>query len=152
LPRYFRPAEAVGVSLTGGLDTRIMMAGRLPGSHVAACYTYGGVYRRCYDVQVAEQIAAVFGEPHHTIHLGTDFFGNFAALDEETIWLTDGCLDISGTHEVYFSRHARQMAPIRMTGNYGSEILRSVSTFKYVPPPQTLFDDQVAHSLEETKA
>ena len=151
LPAYFYPANDVGVSLTGGLDTRMMMAGRPPSDDVAACYTYGGAYRPCFDVQIAAEIAATCGQRHHVIPMGADFFRNFATLANETVWLTDGCLNICGTHEVYFSRLARQLAPIRVTGNYGSEILRSVCTFKYIRPSERLFDDEIILSLDQAK-
>jgi asparagine synthase (glutamine-hydrolysing) len=149
LPRYFYPAEHVGLSLTGGLDTRMIMAGRPPLLKSSGCYTYGGVYRRCYDVQVSEEIAAACGERHSTIDLEDDFFRDFSALADETVWLTDGSQDLLGTHEVYFSRRARQLAPIRLTGNYGSEILRSVSYFKYRPPSLALFENETARSVQQ---
>ena len=149
LPRYFLPGEHVGVSLTGGLDTRMMMAGRAPATRLAGCYTYAGVYRDCFDVQVAREIAAASGEPHHTLRFTDDFFRDFATHASDTIWVTDGCLDITGAHELYFSRQAAQLARIRMTGNYGSEILRSVSTFKYLPPEEALFDTDAFDSVRQ---
>jgi asparagine synthase (glutamine-hydrolysing) len=128
------------MSLTGGLDTRLVMAG-LPADAVpAASYTYGGIYRECFDIDVARSVAKACGLSHETIALGEDFFRDFQTFAEQTIWLTDGSLDICGSHEVYYSRVARQLAPIRLTGNYGSEVLRSVSTFKHNPPPRGLFD------------
>src|SRR5687767_2230723 len=152
VPRYFRPTEHIGVSLTGGLDTRMMMAGRASPAGLAACYTYAGVYRDCFDVEVSRDIAAQCGERHHTLRFGDDFFRNFAAHADETIWATDGCLDITGAHELYFSRQAGQLARIRLTGNYGSEILRSVSTFKYLPPDEALFDPDVVTSVRQAAA
>ncbi len=126
VPTYFRSRNPVGVSLTGGLDTRLIMAGRPQLAEPTACYTYGGIYRDCFDMQVAHEVAAACGQRHHVIALGADFFTNFPALAEQTVWLTDGCLDICGSHEVYLSRRARELAQVRLTGNYGSEVLRSV--------------------------
>ena len=76
------------------------------------------------------EVAAACGQPHHVIPLGRDFFDDFATYAERTVFLTDGCLDITGSHELYFSQRARNISPIRITGNYGSEVLRSVTTFK----------------------
>jgi asparagine synthase (glutamine-hydrolysing) len=152
LPTYFCPAEKVGLSLTGGLDTRMIVAGRPPSVKPGACYTYGGVYRRCFDVQVAQEIATASGNPHHIIPLENDFFQRFSTFADETVWMTDGSLDIFGAHELYFSRRARQLAPIRLTGNYGSEIMRSASTFKYLPPPQTLLDGEFRQSLKQAQS
>src|SRR2546425_33848 len=152
LPTYFRSRNPVGVSLTGGLDTRLIMAGRPQLAGPTACYTYGGVYRDCFDVQVAHEVAAACGQRHHVIALGADFFTNFPALAEQTVWLTDGCLDICGSHEVYLSRRARELAPVRLTGNYGSEVLRSATTFKHTAPSEGLFDVAVAPYLREAEA
>jgi asparagine synthase (glutamine-hydrolysing) len=43
-------------------------------------------------------------------------------------------MDVSGAAELYVNRLARQIAPVRLTGNYGSEILRRHVAFK----PRTL--------------
>jgi asparagine synthase (glutamine-hydrolysing) len=152
LPTYFRSRNPVGVSLTGGIDTRIIMAGRPHLAEPTPCYTYGGIYRDCFDVHVAHDVAEACGQRHHVIPLGADFFNNFAALAERTVWITDGSLDICGSHEVYFSERARTLAPVRLTGNYGSEILRSVSTFKYAAPSEKLFDAHLGPHLRAAAA
>jgi asparagine synthase (glutamine-hydrolysing) len=149
LPSYFRASAPVGLSLTGGLDTRIVMAGMPSDAGAMQSYTYGGAYRDCYDVGVAREVATACGRSHQVIPLGKDFFDNFGTLAEQTVWLTDGCLDLCGTHEIYFSRSARRFSPIRLTGNYGSEVLRSVSTFKYNAPSDELFDRAAISSTTE---
>src|SRR5262249_11958256 len=65
LPAYFQ--GAVGMSLTGGLDTRILMAGMPPGRPPGPAYTYAGVYRDCYDIGIARQVARVCGQTHHVL-------------------------------------------------------------------------------------
>jgi asparagine synthase (glutamine-hydrolysing) len=149
LPTYFRASSPVGLSLTGGLDTRIVMAGMPKDAGPMKSYTYGGAYRDCFDVGVAREVATACGKPHQVIPLGKDFFDGFGSLGEETVWLTDGCLDLCGAHEIYFSRSAREFSPIRLTGNYGSEVLRSVSTFKYNAPSEQLFDRSAMSSTAE---
>ena len=59
LPRYFNGRERVGMSLTGGLDTRMIMAWHKPAPGSLPCYTFGGTYRECRDVIVARQVAAL---------------------------------------------------------------------------------------------
>lgn len=140
VPSYFRSSKPVGLSLTGGLDTRIVMAGMPAGLDPMPSYTYSGAYRDCYDIKIARDVAASCGQRHQVISLGPEFFRNFSTLAEETVWATDGCLDLCGTHEIYFSKQARRLSPVRLTGNYGSEVLRSVSTFKFNPPPPVLFE------------
>ncbi|PYJ66713.1 MAG: hypothetical protein DME76_16440, partial [Verrucomicrobia bacterium] len=53
LPRYFRGKQSIGLSLTGGVDSRMILAWapRLPGT--LPCYTWGGKYRDCADVKIA---------------------------------------------------------------------------------------------------
>jgi asparagine synthase (glutamine-hydrolysing) len=149
LPKYFSSPSSVGISLTGGLDTRVIMAGSSQRTEPIACYTYGGVYRNCYDVSVAREIAKTCGQTHHLIALEEDFFRGFAGLAEEMVWITDGCLDLCGTHEVYFSRRAREIAPIRLTGNYGSEVLRGATTFKNTLLTNDIFEIDVARQIGE---
>jgi asparagine synthase (glutamine-hydrolysing) len=153
LPSYFRSARtSVGVSLTGGLDTRLIMAGRPDTPKPAACYTYGGIYRDCFDVKVAQAVAQACGHAHRVIALAPEFFTNFATFAEQTVWVTDGCLDLCGAHEIYLSRLARELAPIRLTGNYGSEVLRGATTFKYTPPSEGLFDRALDPYISDAKA
>ena len=139
LPRYFRSREPVGMSLTGGVDTRMIMAyadpepGRLP------CYTFGGMYRDSADVRIARSVAQVCHQPYQVIRVGKGFLSEFPTLAEKTVYITDGCLDASGSSELYANRLARDIAPVRMTGNYGSEVLRSNVAFRPNPPCEGLF-------------
>ena len=82
----------MGLSLTGGLDTRIVMAGIPADAEPMPAYTYGGVYRDCFDVEVARKVAAACGQQHTVLPLDSDFFERFDTFAEETVWLTDGCL------------------------------------------------------------
>lgn len=125
LPRYFQGSEAIGMSLTGGLDGRMIMAwaGRAAGT--LPCYTFGSAYRDCADVTLARRIAAICGQPHETIVVGDDFLDRFAELAEEAVYISDGAMDVTGAVELYANALARQIAPVRLTGNYGSEIIRS---------------------------
>jgi asparagine synthase (glutamine-hydrolysing) len=130
LPRYFRGKEAVALSLTGGVDSRLILAcaPRAPGT--LPCYTFGGSYRDCADVTVSQQIAKYCQQPHQTIPLASDFLEQFPALAEKTVYVTDGTLDVSGAVDIYANRIARKIAPVRVTGLNGGEILRSLTMFK----------------------
>jgi asparagine synthase (glutamine-hydrolysing) len=55
LPGYFAGAERVGVALTGGMDTRVIMAGHKSAAGSVPCYTFGGMYRECEDVRLATE-------------------------------------------------------------------------------------------------
>ena len=45
------------MSLTGGLDTRMIMACRKPDPGSLPCYTFGSMFRENQDVRVARRVA-----------------------------------------------------------------------------------------------
>jgi asparagine synthase (glutamine-hydrolysing) len=130
LPRYFQGRNKVGMSLTGGLDGRMIMAWANLPSGGLPCYTFGGMYRDCTDVTIARRVAKVCGQPHETIIVGPQFFPEFSCLAEKDIYISDGAMDVTGAVELYVNRIARCIAPVRLTGNYGSEVLRGNIAFR----------------------
>src|SRR6266481_601156 len=139
LPRHFNGRERVGVSLTGGLDTRMIMAWHKPAPGSLPCYTFGGTYRECRDVIVARQVARACGQPHEVIRCGTEFISRFPYYAERTVYLTDGCADVSCSPVLYGCQKAREIAPVRMTGNYGDQVLRGLRAFKPSASAKGLF-------------
>jgi asparagine synthase (glutamine-hydrolysing) len=139
LKRYFSGKEPVAMSLTGGLDGRMIMACSPRGPGQLPCYTFNGPIRDCADVKIARRVAAACGQPHQTIPVDEKFFANFSGLAEQSIFITDGAMDVTGAVELHVNRMARQIAPVRLTGNYGSEILRSYVAFRPRSLPGELF-------------
>jgi asparagine synthase (glutamine-hydrolysing) len=140
LPRYFETNSKLGISLTGGLDTRMIMACRPESVADPVCYTFTGGKRETLDDRIAQQVAKVGGLEHYLLRLGDDFFSDFASHADRTVLVTDGSFGIMGAHEIYLNKQARQLAPVRLTGVYGSEILRGVSTFKPTSLCSSLID------------
>ena len=139
LKRYFRGSQPIGMSLTGGLDGRMIMAWAPSAPGELPCYTFGGSYRECTDVVAARRVAQVCRQPHQVIPVNGDFIGDFPKLVERSIYLSDGAMDVTGSVELYSNKVAREIAPVRMTGNYGSEILRRNVAFKPRTLNETLF-------------
>lgn len=139
LPRYFSSRQPVGMSLTGGLDTRMIMAyaGLPPGE--LPCYTFGSMYRDTADVRIARKVARACRRPYKVLLIGKDFLADFPRLAGKAVHITDGALDVSGSAELYANGWARGVAPVRMTGNYGSEVLRGNVAFRPSLPPEGLF-------------
>jgi asparagine synthase (glutamine-hydrolysing) len=133
VPRYFqsRDSSKVGFALTAGLDSRMVLACR-PATNGPATvsYTYGGRRGQMRDARIAATVSAICRIPHQVIRVGDDFFNEFSSNFDHTVRVTSGCFGLLGTHEIYFNRRARQLAPIRLTGVCGGEILREVCTFK----------------------
>jgi asparagine synthase (glutamine-hydrolysing) len=139
LPRYLNSRQRIGMSLTGGLDTRMVMSWqkRSPGSF--PCYTYGGPYRLNRDVIVARKVASVCQQPHEIVAVGKEFLPRFAHYAERTVYLTDACVDVYRSPDLYLSEKARHIAPVRMTGLYGDEVLRHLRAFKPTDPMAGLY-------------
>lgn len=122
--RYLGDERAVGLSLTGGLDTRMILAWHRPEPHSVPCYTFGGPYRDCRDVRIARRIAEMCGQTHQVIRVGPEFLSRFAHYAERTVYLTDGATSVLHAPDLYVNELARGIAPVRLTGNYGDEVLR----------------------------
>lgn len=151
LPRYFKSIEQIGMSLTGGLDTRMIMAWQKPLPGSLPCYTFGGTYRDCQDVIVARKVADACNQPHEVIHAGKAFLSRFNHYAERTVYLTDGCADVRRASDLYLNERTREIAPIRMTGNYGSEVLRGVRAFKPGKPLPGLFHQEARPSFRQAE-
>jgi asparagine synthase (glutamine-hydrolysing) len=130
LPRYLRETGRIGMSLTGGLDTRIIMAWHKAMPGALPCYTFGGAQRESRDVQIARRIARECAQPHQVITLGQEFLRDFPRYAERTVYLTDGTASVMRCHGLYANRKAREIAPVRMTGNFGDEMIRHWVVFR----------------------
>jgi asparagine synthase (glutamine-hydrolysing) len=155
LPRYFDGRERIAMSLTGGLDTRMIMAWQNSDPGTLPCYTFGSMLRENQDVRVARRVAKACSQPFQVITAGQEFLKRFPHYAERAVYLTEGCVDVSRSPDVYVNEKAREIAPVRMTGNYGGEVLRRVRTFKPVEPLPGLFRPELlshAHRAGETFA
>ena len=85
LSRYFNGHEGIGISLTGGLDTRIIMAWHKAQPGSLPCYTFGSMYRDNEDVSLARRVAKICGQPHQVITVGEEFLSRFPHYAERSI-------------------------------------------------------------------
>jgi asparagine synthase (glutamine-hydrolysing) len=155
LPRYFAGPEKIAMSLTGGLDTRMILAWQRTQSGSLPCYTFGSMFRENHDVRVARRVSAALDQPYQTLTTGHEFLAQFPHYAEKAVFLSDGCVDVGRSPDLFINEMARQIAPVRMTGNYGGEVLRRVRTFKPVDPAAGLFDPEFlahVHQARQTYA
>jgi asparagine synthase (glutamine-hydrolysing) len=152
LPRYFNGRQRIAVSLTGGLDTRMIMAWWKSPPHSLPCYTFGGPYRDCQDVKIARRVAKICRQPYQVIQIGDEFLKRFATYAERTVYLSDGCAGVNRAADLYANEIAAKIAPVRMTGNYGSEILRRMRMFKPSAPPAGLFRPELLPHIHAASA
>ena len=151
LPRYFDGPKRVGVSLTGGLDTRMIMSWCKAAPGTLPCYSFGGMFHDSEDVVIARRVARACGQEHEVISVGGEFLDRFAHYSERAVFLTDGCVDVKHSADLYVNERAAEIAPVRMTGNYGGEVLRRVRAFKPVDPVPGLFHSSFSTYIERAR-
>ena len=148
LSRYFNGHEGIGISLTGGLDTRIIMAWHKAQPGSLPCYTFGSMYRDNEDVSLARRVAKICGQPHQVITVGEEFLSRFPHYAERSIYLTDACVDLGRSPDLYVNERAREIAPVRIVGTYGSEMLLHAVMFKAEYPAAGLYDQELGPQIQ----
>jgi asparagine synthase (glutamine-hydrolysing) len=139
LPRYFAGRQQLGIAMTGGLDTRVILACHPPTPGSLRGYTFGSKLRDTYDVRIGRKIADICRQPHQVIEVGDEFLTEFAGYAERSIFITEGTVDLCRASDLYVSKKVREIAPAKIVGTYGSEIVRHAVMFKPVVPPTGLF-------------
>jgi asparagine synthase (glutamine-hydrolysing) len=81
--------------------------------------------------------------------VGAQFLSQFHDLAERAVYLSDGTIDVTGSIDLYVQRLARQIAPVRVSGICGGEILRRLVVFKPGPPQQGVFDPELTCSFRD---
>jgi asparagine synthase (glutamine-hydrolysing) len=109
------------------------------------------MYRDNEDVKLARRVAQICCQPHQVIVTGDEFLSKFAHYAERSIFLTDVCVDLSRSPDLYVNEKVREIAPIRVVGTYGSEILMNAVMFKAEEPVAGLFQPEVSRQIAEAK-
>jgi asparagine synthase (glutamine-hydrolysing) len=151
LPKYFGGNQRIAISLTGGIDSRMIMAWLHAPAGSIQCFSFGGPFRDCYDVTLAQKVAKVCEQPHRTIYLGREFLEKFPYYAEQTVFRTEGCVSVMHSPDLHINEIARAIAPVRMTGNYGSEVLRSHRAFKPVESLPGLFSPDFSTYIDRAR-
>jgi asparagine synthase (glutamine-hydrolysing) len=149
MPMYCRGSEPLGIALTGGLDTRLIMASMPRLAQRPTCYTFAGRAGETRDDRTARAVARASDLEHTLIRLRPDFFARYGELVDRTAYLTDGTAGAMTAHEVYFNAAARTLAPVRLTGNFGSEILRGAGGIKAAGLDDNLFSNDYRPTLDD---
>lgn len=151
LPRYFESRSKIGISLTAGLDGRMIMACRPDTAEAPVCFTFCGEGRETLDVRLANRVANACGLKHEILRMNPDFFSDFTSHVDRTVYITDGYLGSLGAHEIYLNAQARALSPVRLTGVFGGEILREVSMFRRIRLSPNLVNPDFGQSLTFTQ-
>jgi len=81
--------------------------------------------------------------------VGAEVLSHFHDLAEKAVYVSDGSMDVTGSIDLYVQRFARQIAPVRVSGVCGGEILRRLVMFKPDPPQQGLFNPELESSFRD---
>jgi asparagine synthase (glutamine-hydrolysing) len=152
LPRYFAGRQPMGIAMTGGLDTRVILACHPPAPGSLPSYTFGSKFRDSYDVRIGRKIASVSRQSHRVIEIGDEFLTGFADYAERSIYLSEGTIDVYRAADLYVSKKVREIAPAKIVGTYGSEILRHAVMFKPMEPLAGLFCPEFLSSVRAARS
>jgi asparagine synthase (glutamine-hydrolysing) len=130
VPSYLAETGKVALSLTAGLDTRAILAAAGDQAGPLPCYTFGGAWGETFDIRTARTLAQSCHQPFEVIRITDGFLKDFSEYARRSVYISDGTHDVVGAHDIYFNEVARGIAPVRVTGKFGSEVVR---TRKVVP-------------------
>lgn len=123
-PAYMDGPSSVAFSLTAGLDTRAILAVARRLKRSLPCYTFGGPWGDTYDIRTARRLSDICHQAFDVIKINEQFLQGFPDYARKSVYLSDGTHDTLGAHDVYFNEIARNIAPVRLTGKFGSEVVR----------------------------
>lgn len=117
--KRFDPTEKIGISLSGGLDSRAIFAAanHLYPDYKGYAYTFG--VRDCDDFKIAEQVVAISKWSHHKFHFTNK---NWFKPRFERIWLTDGMKNLLHLHGSEFAIEVSKEIDINLSGGAGDAV------------------------------
>lgn len=111
--RRSRHGGRVGLTLSGGLDSRAILAA-IPEEIRPVAVTFGR--KSCDDVRIAARAAAVRGAEHHVAELNVS---NWLAPRLEGVWTTDGQLNVMHMHISIVAPLLKQLYDVNLDGFLG---------------------------------
>ncbi|MFN0129756.1 MAG: hypothetical protein ACKV19_24080 [Verrucomicrobiales bacterium] len=144
VPQYTSGRRECALSLTGGFDTRLVMAALDNGEQALPSFTFDGPTGEIVDVRIARRLANAAHCPHTHIRLNTQYFSEFESYARRAVYIADGMHDAFGAHDVFFNERAREIAPVRLTGKFGSEVVRIRKLIPKFNCPTELLQSDVA--------
>lgn len=118
--KRFNPNERIGVALSGGLDSRAILAAITHLNPIYNGYAFTFGVNECDDIKIAKQVSAISGWQH-------DIF-NFNSVDWlnsriDKVWNTDGMMDLMHMHGSEFLEEVSKNIKINLNGYCGDVLL-----------------------------
>lgn len=119
IERRFNPNEKIGISLSGGLDSRAIFAAvhHLYPEYKGYAYTFG--IPNCDDITIAKRVAKLTNWNHKEYHFDN---ANWFKPRLEKIWNTDGMQDMMHMHGSEFITDIANKMDINLNGYAGDAI------------------------------
>lgn len=112
------------LSLTGGLDTRAVLASIIETNRLLPAYTISGT-SLTVDAKIAKDLASAYNMPYQIVELGKEFCQNLPTYVEQSSFLSGGISSFELAHEVYFYSKIDQAPLARLSGIFGTQLARS---------------------------
>ncbi len=134
IPAYLNStgSEKHSLSLTGGADTRNLLALFLKNNIYPHLYTYGNPFS--LDCVKAAKIAKELDLKHciYNIHMSTSLFKEYA---KKIIKISGGLSSIHRTHRLIAVEKEKEFADHMFLGTLGGEYIKGVNEDDYIVPP-----------------
>src|SRR5207249_12086493 len=122
----------------------------MPGA--VPCYTFGGMLRDCEDVRLARRVADACQQSHQVIPVGGEFLEQFPHYAERSVYISEGGVDVHNASDLSVCDKARQIAPVKIVGTYGSEIIRRAVMLESSAPMPGLYRPEFLEHVDAAAA
>jgi len=111
-------SERVGISLSGGLDSRAILAAVPKKYEPLHTFTFG--VKGCDDMIIAARVAGIRKSHHHALELNPHYW---LMPRISRVWKSDGLLSLLHMHGLEFTDYYRQHMDINLSGFLGDAVL-----------------------------
>lgn len=141
------PNQEIGLTLTGGFDSRVILAALLHLGIKPICFTYGDERNR--DIQIARNICKKLGLTYYNVANKKPTKEWYLKWVNQTINLDEGNAHLHRAHRTAAIAELTEIHPLKVlfTGHLGGENIRGLSYNDYFASP--FFEDFNENKLSE---
>lgn len=110
--------QRIGVHLSGGLDSRAIVAALPQADEPLHLFTWGR--KGCHDIRLASRVAGLRNAAHHPIEISER---NWLELRPTAVWWLDGQMSILDMHYLHSLPAARRLIDVNLNGFLGGNVL-----------------------------
>jgi asparagine synthase (glutamine-hydrolysing) len=112
-------SERIGISLSGGLDSRAILAA-IPEDYHHPLHTFTFGQERCGDIRIADKVSMVKGAKHHVLLLNSD---NWLLPRINGVWKSDASCSLLHMHGIEFCDEYKSHIDFCLDGLAGDLVL-----------------------------